>query len=177
MQGHVQESFVRSRKFYGSGNYLFPLLQRKFHCSPRQNIEVNRKVYCIGSDRSKPPVILLHELTGLSVKTLEYAESLSTDFTVYVPMLFGDLNQNSVLHGTIAFLFNGEWGWPLGGLCLDSNTSLVKWLKHVVATVEKEHKGKPIGVIGHCLTGSLPLSSEGESLVKKLKLDVRVGQF
>jgi hypothetical protein len=89
---------------------------------PDENIEVKRKVYCIGSDRSKPPVILLHELTGLSAKTLEYAESLSTDFTVYVPMLFGDLNQDSVLRGTIAFLFNGEWGWPLGGSSLDSST-------------------------------------------------------
>ena len=122
-----------------------------------KDIEVSRNVYCIGSDRSKPPVILLHELTGLSAKTLEYAESLSTDFTVYVPMLFGEVNQDSVLRGTSAFLFNAEWGWPLGGSDLDGNTPIVKWLRHVVAKVEKEHKGRPIGVIGNCLTGSLPL--------------------
>ncbi len=122
-----------------------------------KDIEVSRNVYCIGSDRSKPPVILLHELPGLSAKTLEYAESLSTDFTVYVPMLFGKLNQDSLLFGTSAFLFNGEWGWPLGGSDLDSNTPIVKWLRHVVSEIEKEHKEKSIGVIGNCLTGSLPL--------------------
>src|ERR1022692_869016 len=49
---------------------------------------LSHPVYCLGADRSKPPVVLLHELTGLSQETLDYAESLSADFTIYVPMLF-----------------------------------------------------------------------------------------
>ena len=117
--------------------------------------QVQHNVYCLGSDRSKPPVILLHELTGLSAKTLEYAETLSSDFTVYVPMLFGEVNQDSMIRGMAAFLFNGEW--PLGGSDLDGNTPIVKWLRHLVARIGNEHKGEHIGVIGNCLTGSLPL--------------------
>ncbi|SFU66872.1 hypothetical protein [Nitrosospira multiformis] len=122
---------------------------------PASNVSHN--VYCIGSDRSKPPVILLHELPGLSGKTLEYAENLSEDFTVYVPMLFGELNQNSTFRGISAFLFNGEWGWPLGGSNLDRNTLIVRWLRGLVSEIERQHDGHSIGVIGNCLTGSLPL--------------------
>lgn len=119
--------------------------------------QVQHNVYCIGSGRSKPPVILLHELTGLSAKTLEYAETLSSDFTVYVPVLFGEVNQDSIVRGTAAFLLNGEWGWPLAGSDLDGNTPIIKWLRHLVARIEDEHKGEPIGVIGNCVTGSIPL--------------------
>jgi dienelactone hydrolase len=119
--------------------------------------QVQHNVYCIGSDRSKPPVILLHELTGLSAKTLEYAETLSSDFTVYVPMLFGEVNQDSMIRGTAAFLFKGEWNWPLGRSDLDGNKPIVKWLRHLVARIEDEPKGEPIGVIGNCLTGAIPL--------------------
>lgn len=122
-----------------------------------ESIRISRSVYRIGPDNSKPPVILLHEITGLSSKTLEYAEALSADFTVYVPELFGEANQNSTVGGIAAFLFNGEWDGPFGRSTLDRNTPIVRWLRHVAAEIEKEHKGQPMGVVGNCLTGILPL--------------------
>jgi hypothetical protein len=62
-------------------------------------------------------VLLLHEPTGLSPGTLAYAEELSKDFTVYVPLLFGEKGTFSLasglwaywLRGNVEFFPGGEW--------------------------------------------------------------------
>lgn len=115
---------------------------------------VAHSIYCFGNDRTKPPVLLLHELPGLSGRTLDYASELSKDFTVYVPLLFGKPNSQSKWHGfVIASGLNDEW-WGL-----ESGTSdVVTWLRAVVMQMEEAHPGQQIGVIGNCLTGSLPLA-------------------
>jgi len=115
-------------------------------------------IYCFPGDPSqssdrKPPVLLLHELPGLSEKTLHYANELSRDFTVYVPLLFGELNMDSIFWGYNAFLFNGEWRGLESG-----NSKIVPWLQAVVAEIERLHPKQHIGVIGNCLTGPLPLT-------------------
>ena len=123
---------------------------------------LSHSVYCLrGSGTSKPPVVLLHELPGLSAKTLEYAETLSKDFTVYIPMLFGELNQSAPGKGLFAFWFNGFFDFPFRGEWrsdLDSTTPIVVWLRAVVDKISVRHGDKSIGVIGNCLTGSLPLA-------------------
>lgn len=115
---------------------------------------VTHPIYCLPSQgTTKPPVLLLHELPGLSRKTLAYAEELSQDFTVYVPLLFGSTPMHSTPRGLAAFWLNGEW-WGL-----ESGTSdIVKWLGALVTEIERTHPGQSIGVIGNCLTGSLPLA-------------------
>jgi dienelactone hydrolase len=116
---------------------------------------VTHPVYCFpNKETRRPPILLLHEVPGLSGKTLEYARELSQDFTVYVPLLFGNPNSQSNWHGfLIAFGLNGEWRG------LESGTSdVVTWLRAVVMKIEEAHPGQQIGVIGNCLTGSLPLA-------------------
>ncbi|MEX5215386.1 MAG: hypothetical protein NW703_14625 [Nitrospiraceae bacterium] len=112
-------------------------------------------VYCFPNKSTRrPPVLLLHELPGLSGKTLEYARELSQDFTVYVPLLFGSPNSQSNWHGFLISLgLKGEWRG------LESGTSdVVKWLRAVAMKIGEAHPGQQIGVIGNCLTGSLPLA-------------------
>lgn len=115
---------------------------------------VAHPIYCFLGDRTKPPVLLLHELPGLSGKTLEYARELSQDFTVYVPLLFGKPNSQSNWHGfLIAIGLKSEWRG------MESGTSdIVTWLRAVVMKIEDAHPGQQIGVVGNCLTGSLPLA-------------------
>lgn len=127
---------------------------------------IKHPVYCFPGDRSKPPVLLLHELPGLSGKTLEYARKLSQDFTVYVPLLFGKPNSQSNWHGlVITFGLNGEWRG------LESGTSdVVPWLRAVVAEIERVHPQQRIGVIGNCLTGSLPLALLGNQKIHAVVL-------
>lgn len=139
-------------------NKLYPC----FKGNPVTLSGVSHPVYCLGAPgTSKPPVVLLHELPGLSAKTLEYAETLSKDFTVYIPMLFGELNQSAPRNGLFAFWFNGFFDFPFRGEWrsdLDSNTPIVVWLREVVDKISEKHADKSIGVIGNCLTGSLPLA-------------------
>lgn len=138
-------------------------------CFGRNPITSSRRshpVYCLGEDRSKPPVVLLHELTGLSQETLDYAESLSADFTVYVPMLFGEPSKSSVVDGLVAILFSGEWA---RGVELDHSTPIVMWLRDLVERIRQNHN-EPIGVIGNCLTGSLPLTLLGNPSVNAIVL-------
>ena len=116
---------------------------------------VAHPVYCFPMNGTKkPPVLLLHELPGLSGKTLEYARELSDEFTVYVPLLFGEPNSQSMWHGVwISLGVNGEWRG------VESGTSdVVTWLRAVVTKIEEAHPAQQIGVIGNCLTGSLPLA-------------------
>lgn len=51
---------------------------------------------CLEGERSKPPLLLLHELNGLTPETFRYATELSKDFTVYIPMLFGTKGRSRV---------------------------------------------------------------------------------
>lgn len=115
----------------------------------------NHPVFCIGTDRSNPPVILLHELPGLSPKTLQYAKTLSKDFYVYVPLLYGKPNQQSTLRGALAFHTNGEWQARPE---LNGSSRIVKWLQYVTTQVQLNHPTQTIGVIGNCMTGTVPLA-------------------
>lgn len=122
---------------------------------------VTHPVYCLGKDKSKPPLLLLHELPGLSSETLYYAETLSSDFTVYIPHLIGPFNwPDSAMHTRLAILrgwfestFNGQWS----GL-KDGNSKVASWLRHLTTRISNYHEGLPISVIGNCLTGILPLT-------------------
>ncbi|MCP9456644.1 MAG: hypothetical protein NNA18_11130 [Nitrospira sp.] len=126
-------------------------------------------VYCLHEDPSKPPVILLHEMTGLTAGTLAYAEELANDFTVYVPLLFGKKGTFSPASGLRAYWFGGmldhfpygEWGMPPHG-----SPVIVRWLRGLVREVGTRHNGQPIGIIGNCMTGSLPLALLDHQQVK-----------
>jgi hypothetical protein len=52
---------------------------------PLSHQGITHSVFCLNDGTSKPPVLLLHEMTGLTPGALAYSEELSKDFTVYVP--------------------------------------------------------------------------------------------
>lgn len=114
------------------------------------------RVETLGDDG--PPVVLLHEVFGPSPSTMQLAEALATGdpgFTVHVPALFGR-------HGAAT---------PLGVLgskiCLrrefvlfrtGRTSPIVGWLRHLVDEVSQRHDGRPVGVVGMCLTGGFALA-------------------
>lgn len=122
---------------------------------------MTHSAFCLHDGTDKPPVLLLHELTGLSPGTLAYAEELSKDFTVYVPLLFGEKGKFSLMKGLSAYWFRGsmeffpggEWGVPSQG-----SAPIVNWLRAVVQKVGERHDQQSIGIIGNCLTGPIPLA-------------------
>jgi dienelactone hydrolase len=128
---------------------------------PFSHVGITHSVLCLNDGTSKPPVLLLHELTGLSPGTIAYAEELSEDFTVYVPLLFGEKGKVSLisglsaywLRGLIEFFPGGEWGIPSHG-----SAPIVNWLRGVVQRIGERHNSQPIGIIGNCVTGPIPLA-------------------
>ncbi|MDH4085057.1 MAG: hypothetical protein OEW13_07220 [Nitrospira sp.] len=128
---------------------------------PVSHAGITHSVFCLNDGTSKPPVLLLHELTGLSPGTLAYAEELSKDFTVYVPLLFGEKGKFSLMSGLSAYWFQGlveffpggEWGVPSHG-----SAPIVRWLRGVVQQIGERHNAQHIGIIGNCVTGPIPLA-------------------
>jgi dienelactone hydrolase len=122
---------------------------------------ITHSVFCLNDATSKPPVLLLHEMMGLTPGTLAYAEELSKDFTVYVPLLFGEKGRFSPANGLWAYWFRGlveffpggEWGIPTRG-----SPPIVNWLRGVVQTIGDRHGARSIGIIGNCMTGPIPLA-------------------
>ncbi|MGQ0557214.1 MAG: hypothetical protein ACT4PN_14865 [Nitrospiraceae bacterium] len=128
---------------------------------PFAHVGITHSVYCLNDGTSKPPVLLLHELTGLTPGTLAYAEELSKDFTVYVPLLFGEKGKFSPASGLWAYWFRGlvdffpggEWGIPSHG-----STPIVEWLRGVVRRIGERHNQQQIGILGNCMTGPIPIA-------------------
>jgi dienelactone hydrolase len=128
---------------------------------PFSHTGITHSVFCLNDGSSKPPVLLLHELTGLSPGTLAYAEELSKDFTVYVPLLFGEKGRFSLTSGLWAYWFRGsveffpggEWGVPSHG-----SAPIVNWLRGVMEKIGERHTGQHMGIIGNCMTGPIPLA-------------------
>lgn len=124
--------------------------------------DITHSVFCLDDGTAKPPVLLLHEISGLSPGTLAYAETLSKDFTVYVPMLFGEKGTFSLVSGLRAYWFNGvvqffpggEWGISSE----EGSAPIVNWLRGVVRKIDERHAQQHIGIIGNCMTGPLPIA-------------------
>ncbi len=128
---------------------------------PFSHAGIIHSVFCLNEGTGKPPMLLLHELTGLSPGTLAYAEELSKDFTVYVPLLFGEKEKVSLVSGLSAYWFGGsveffpggEWGIPAHG-----SAPIVNWLRGAVQKIGERHQQQRIGIIGNCMTGTIPLT-------------------
>ncbi len=105
----------------------------------------------LSNQSSKPPIIILHQLPGLSEETLAYAKTLSNDFSVYLPLLFGETGMNSLLKGLYFIFTNGHW-FP------SENKPIHAWLKQFSYTISSNHPEQKMAVIGMCLTGNTPLA-------------------
>lgn len=120
-----------------------------------------------GPSKQAPPILLLHELPGLSPNTLYFAEALSKDFNVYVPLLFGSPNQENTFLGTLAYLFNTEWYERTN---LQGSRPITGWASVALDRIITHHPGQAVGVIGMCLTGAMPLSLLDHKEIKAIVL-------
>lgn len=108
------------------------------------------------------PIILLHAINGISPSLLEFALEMETwGYRVYLPSLYGDPIAGDSAFGydmaleALAFL-KLDQRWNLhdetdAGPILAETLAWTRWVK------EKE-AGKPLTVIGNCLTGNFPLA-------------------
>lgn len=118
--------------------------------------EIAHAVFVTGDG---PPVIVMHELPGLSPAAIRFGRRLAArGFTVYMPVLFGQPGQD-------------DWQASQRVLCvsrefanLQANVSgpIVDWLRALANEVSGRHQNANVGAIGMCLTGAfaIPLMLE-----------------
>jgi dienelactone hydrolase len=110
--------------------------------------DVSHRVFRIGEG---PPVIVTHELPGLSPAAIRFGRRLASErFTVYMPVLFGEPGQD-------------DWQASYKTLCvsrefakLEANVSgpIVDWLRALANEISGRHQQANVGAIGMCLTGA-----------------------
>jgi dienelactone hydrolase len=110
-----------------------------------------RRVFKMGSGQ---PIILMHELPGMSPRCLELARFIADNgFEVCVPLLFGQPGVRSSLN--------------MVRVCLSSqfhlfatarHSRITEWLRKLCAHLVTETGCEKIGVIGMCLTGGYVLA-------------------
>lgn len=100
------------------------------------------------------PMLLLHELPGLTPGALDFALTLEKKGRrVYAPLLFGGYGQQKGLGALPQIWATGRWNTLSGdspGPILDDTWAMLN-------QIAKEQPGKSIMVAGNCLTGNLPL--------------------
>lgn len=106
---------------------------------------------------SGPPIVLLHELPGMSPSNLALAKCLAHEgFSVYLPLMFGEPGQDRFLAGY--FQSCGRSAFECSALSVSS--PMLGNLREVCGKVI-ERARQPIGVIGMCMTGAFPLALLG----------------
>ena len=115
-------------------------------------------LYSLGGDGS--PVLILHEIDGLSRGCLVLAQELAESpgrHRVYLPHMFGQWNGNSPLGNLVKFAGGRAWGrrWDLRK---DSLGTVIDEAAALCREISRRHGGRRVVVIGSCLTGSWPVA-------------------
>lgn len=105
------------------------------------------------------PVIIMHEIFGLSPTVVEFARLVVAEgFKVYAPVMFGQTDPPVKKMAPITCLV-GEFK----ALSVNGPGKWADWIRDLAEQVFKTHGGPPggrgVGVIGLCLTGNLALSA------------------
>jgi dienelactone hydrolase len=109
-------------------------------------------VYAYGEG---PPVILMHEITGMTPQFLCLAYRIaSAGFRVYMPHFFGPVDKRDVSAG-ILFCLRHEFNVFLS----DGKSPIASWLRVLCERADSECGGRGVGVIGLCLTGNIVMSA------------------
>lgn len=109
-----------------------------------------------------PPILLMHELPGLSIETIELALKLADSperYRVYLPLFFGRLGETSSLKHMAGLA--AKAAGPRWDVCSSNSMGTVADEMHELCGCLAEmggHTGRKIAVIGSCLTGNLAVS-------------------
>lgn len=107
---------------------------------------------------SQPPVLILHELPGMTPQCLSLATNIAANgYTVYLPLLFGRPGSKSTdwdnVRNTLQLWINHNW-------CIfhkEKTPPIAKKIRAITSEIAERESGKPMGIIGMCLTGTYPL--------------------
>lgn len=107
-------------------------------------------------DGSRPAVLIIQELPGITHHTLALAQRLYDDgFTVYLPVLFGVPNSPyQPLKNLAKVCISAEFRV----LTQRRRGPVADYLRALCRHMQQESGGKPVGAIGMCFTGGFVLT-------------------
>ena len=102
----------------------------------------------------KPPVVVLHEVLGLTKGCFALGDRLWTSgFSVFLPLLFGEPEGHTFIGGYLRSCGSSAFSCAAPHKSSAIMPSLQAFCEHVSAA----SGGRTIGVIGMCLTGAFPI--------------------
>ena len=111
--------------------------------------------YVYHSQIEGPPVLLLHELPGLTAQCRQLADRISkAGFRVYMPLLFGAPERTDLISNTVHVCISREFQ----AFAANKTQPLVSWLRALVSHIAAHESTEQVGVIGMCLTGNFALT-------------------
>jgi len=112
---------------------------------------LGRDVYVFGA--AGPPVFTLHELPGFTPKFIHFCRALSgKGFTVYAPLLFGKAGETATKRNLLRASFSRDWY-----VLKNATPRIIDELRRTADTIQAETR-VPMGAIGMCFTGQLPVA-------------------
>lgn len=101
-----------------------------------------------------PPIIIIHELPGLTVESFHFAERLIRHgYSAYIPHLFGNINKKQTILNFTKLCISKEFKI----FARNETSPIVDWLRSLSAELFSKHKGRGVGAIGMCITGSFAI--------------------
>lgn len=114
-----------------------------------------REVFIVG--QNGPPVILLHELPGVTRNTFLLADAISAKgYKVYLPVLSGTPGKH---RGGRLYTLRIAFSPFLQGWRHHHTTPAAEYVVRLAKAIHEKHPGDRMGVIGMCMTGSIPLAT------------------
>lgn len=119
------------------------------------------KCYLVDTRGTGPPVIVIHEMAGISPMLLAFADRLvRAGFSVHLPQLIRRRRRFPMLAASIEVCISSEFT----KLAWGRTSPVVTWLRSLAAAIcDKRHHN--VGVVGMCLTGGFALAMAVDPIV------------
>lgn len=113
-----------------------------------------------------PPVMVLHEIFGLSSDDLAFCSRLaSAGFTVYAPLLLGAVDHPLTASYKLQCFAQAAASRAFRALEIGVTAPVTRPLLDFARQIARWERVPAIGVVGLCLTGNLPLSMLADEIV------------
>ena len=118
-------------------------------CDGSKNIDTNN------INTNQPAIVVLHELPGMTPQCLSLATNIATrGYTVYLPLMFGKPTDDHTVWYTVCLWIDPDWYL----FHKHKTPRIIRKLRIITNEIEQRQSVKPMGVVGMCLTGTLPLA-------------------
>lgn len=110
-----------------------------------------------------PPILLMHELPGLTVACVAFANRMvERGFKVYMPLFFGQPNKQPNGLKIAGKFFRICISREFLVFSQHKTSPVVEWLRSLSRRIHRENEGASMGAIGMCMTGgfAIPLLVE-----------------